>query len=169
MRRGHGPQLLKHTINRIRAQLPSAFIRTAVLVAHPGETPSEFNALLELIEWARFDHLGAFRYSNEEGTASFAMPNPVSKRDAYNRFRKVMALQRRISRAKNSALCGNIVEVLVEESADEMGYVQKGRHEGQAPEVDGVTYLVSSNARPGELIQARIIQTGDFDIVAEQI
>jgi ribosomal protein S12 methylthiotransferase len=169
MRRGHGPAVLRRLIDKIRARIPSAFIRTTILVGHPGETRSAFDALLEFMAWARFDHLGAFRYSNEEGTASSGMANPVSKRDAYNRFRKAMALERRISRAKKRELIGRTVSVLVEGSADEMGFVQQGRHAGQAPEVDGITYLVSSRARPGELIEARVVQTGDFDIVAEQI
>lgn len=169
MRRGHGPAALKQLIRRVRTAMPDAFIRTAVLVGHPGETRSDFEALLRFVEWARFDYLGAFRYSNEEGTASFDMSDHVSKRDSYNRFRKIMATQRRVSRERNRRLLGTTLEVLVEEAADDMGYVQKGRHAGQAPEVDGATYLVSSRARPGDFISARVVQVGDFDLVAEQI
>jgi ribosomal protein S12 methylthiotransferase len=169
MRRGHGPAALKQLISQIRSRIPSASIRTTVLVGHPGETRPAFDTLLAFMAWAGFDHLGAFRYSDEEGTASFGTANPVSKRDAYNRFRKVMALQRRISRAKNRERIGRTVSVLVEGGADEMGFVQQGRHAGQAPDVDGRTYLVSSRARPGDLIEARVVRAGDFDIVAEQI
>ncbi len=169
MRRGHDARALRRLIRRIRERIPAAFFRTAVLVGHPGETPAEFDDLMAFIEWARFDHLGAFRYSHEEGTASAGLPDRVTRMNSYNRYRKVMALQRRISREKNRALMGRSLEVLVEETADDAGYVLKGRHAGQAPEVDGVTYLVISAAAPGELISARVVQTGDFDVVAEQI
>jgi ribosomal protein S12 methylthiotransferase len=169
MRRGHGKRELRQLIGRIRSRIPEAFLRTAVLVGHPGESQREFEELLDLIEWACFDHLGAFRYSAEEETASYDMKGAVPARDAYNRLRRVMALQRRVGRAKRRALEGRELEVLVEDIADEQGYLLVGRHAGQAPEVDGATYLVSSTAKPRDLIQARVVKTGDYDVVAEQI
>ncbi len=167
MRRGHGRRDLERLIKRVREAVPAAFLRTAVLVGHPAETADDFAALVGFLEWARFDHLGAFRYSNEEGTASFDMEPKTAPRDSYNRLRKVMALSRRISRENNRARKGQLLEVLVEDPADEQGYVLSGRHLGQAPEVDGATYIVSSEARIGEIIRARVIKTGDFDLVVE--
>ncbi len=169
MRRGHGKGALKDVISRIREQLPHAFLRTTVLVGHPGETADDVNELLELMEWARFDHLGVFRYSDEAGTASHGAEDPVSARDSYNRFRKVMAVQRKVSIARQRTLMGQTLEVLVEDAADDEGYVLSGRHAGQAPEIDGVTYLVSTAAAPGEIIRARVVETGDYDIVAKRI
>jgi ribosomal protein S12 methylthiotransferase len=169
MRRGHGPSTLRRVVERIKDILPEAVLRTTVLVGHPGETDRDFERLMAFIEWARFDHLGAFRYSDEEGTASFGATDAVSARLSYNRYRKIMAKGRQISRKKNRALKGATLEVLVEGDADEMGYVLSGRHAGQAPEIDGVTYLVSSTARPGDLVRARVVKTGDFDLVAEVI
>ena len=169
MRRGHGPRTLKRLITRIREILPEAFIRTTVLVGHPGETDEDFAALLDFLEWARFDHLGAFRYSDEEGTRSYGATDPVSARQSYNRFRKVMARGRRIRKEKIRGLGGKTIEVLVEDRADEMGYVLSGRHAGQAPEIDGITYLVSTVANPGDLVSARVVKTGDFDLVAEAV
>jgi ribosomal protein S12 methylthiotransferase len=169
MRRGHGPARLEGLIERIRRIVPGAFLRTAVLVGHPGESDADFAALLDFLERARFDHLGAFRYSDEEGTAAHGTGPAVSRRDSYGRWRKVMALGRRESRRRNRALKGTALEVLVEGFADQEGYVLVGRHPGQAPEVDGVTYVASSEARPGEIVRVRVTRGGDFDLVAEPI
>ncbi len=167
MRRGHGRRSLEQLVERIRKHVPGAFLRTAVLVGHPAETAEDFNELNDFLEWAQFDHLGAFRYSSEEGTASFSMEPQTAPRDSYNRLRKVMALARRISRKKIGARKNQLLDVLIEGAADEQGYVLSGRHMGQAPEVDGATYVVSSNARIGEIVRARVIKTGDFDLVVE--
>jgi ribosomal protein S12 methylthiotransferase len=169
MRRGHGPERLTRLIERARDIIPDVFLRTSVLVGHPGESEAQFDELMAFLTWARFDHLGAFRYSDEEGTRSFGGRPAVSARDSYDRFRKVMALGRRISRERNQRLKGAVVEVLVEGPADQQGYVLVGRHRGQAPEVDGATYLVSCQARVGEIIRARIIKTGAHDLVAEPV
>jgi ribosomal protein S12 methylthiotransferase len=169
MRRGHGVKQLKNLIARIRRIIPHAFLRTAVLVGHPGETEDDFSKLLEFIAWARFDHLGVFRYSDEEGTRSYKSTPIVSGRDSYNRQRKVMALQRTISKVDNRLRKGALVEVMVEAAADDQGYVLKGRHHGQAPDIDGVTYLVSSNAKRGEVIKARVIKSDAYDLVVEPV
>jgi ribosomal protein S12 methylthiotransferase len=169
MRRGHGQTHLARLVTRIRKTIPEAFLRTAVLVGHPGETEGDFEALLSFMTWARFDHMGAFRYSPEEGTAAFALGETVSKKTSYNRFRKLMALQRRIGRTEKKRLIGKQLPILIEDFADDTGYVRVGRHLGQAPEVDGVTYVVSSDA-PLKSIQAcRITEVGDFDLVATPI
>ncbi len=166
MRRGHGIDLLKQRIKRIRRFVPDAFLRTAVLVGHPGETAADFEALCRFIEWAGFDHLGAFRYSPEEGTVSLSYSDTVSKKDSYNRFRKLMSLQRRIARTKKQHLIGKKLPVLIEDTADDAGYVRMGRHIGQAPEVDGLTYVVSTDAPPKTVIDCLVTEVGDFDIIA---
>lgn len=167
MRRGHGPSTLKRLIEKTRKILPDAFLRTAVLVGHPGETKEDFETLCEFISWARFDHLGAFRYSEEEGTAAFQMTPKVNKQDSYNRYRKLLSIQRRISKRNLALRVGHPLEVLVEGAADENSYVLEGRHRGQAPEIDGRTYIVSSESRAGDIIRARIIKTEQHDIVVE--
>ncbi len=169
MRRGHGPRTLTSLIERARRIVPGIFLRTTVLVGHPGETAGDFEELLDFVKWAGFDHLGVFRYSDEEGTPSFKKGPVVSRRDSYNRFRKVMKVQRVIARENSLRMIGKIVRVLVEDSADEIGYVLEGRHQGQAPEVDGKTYLVSSDARVGDMVDARVVSHRDHDLVAEPI
>lgn len=169
MRRGHGVGALESLVERARRKVPGVFLRTTVLVGHPGETVEDVDRLLGFMERARFDHLGVFRYSDEEGTSSFGREPVPSRRDSYNRRRKVMAAQRRIARQKNRSLVGREVEVLVEGVADDAGYVLLGRHAGQAPEVDGVTYLVSSDAGMGEIVRARVIDFKDHDLVAQPV
>lgn len=167
MRRGHGKKTLEALVTRARERIPNVYLRTAVLVGHPGETAEDFEQLLEFLAWARFDHLGAFRYSDEEGTPSFGTGPTVGKRDSYNRLRKVLALGRKISMEKGRRLRGKTVEVLIEDAADEDGFVLKGRHRGQAPEVDGCTYVVSTSARLGEMVSCRVTESDAFDLVAE--
>jgi ribosomal protein S12 methylthiotransferase len=169
MRRGHTVQALRRLVERARRAIPGVFLRTAVLVGHPGETERDFAELIDFIRFARFQHLGAFRYSDEPGTAAHGTGPAVRPRDSYNRSRKLMAVQRRISRGLNRGLVGTHVRVLIEGPADDKGYVLSGRHAGQAPEVDGVTYLISSAAGVGEMIDARIVRASDFDLVAEPI
>lgn len=169
MKRGHTTERVGELIVRARELVPDAFLRTTVLVGHPGETDRDFQQLLEFIEWAKFNHLGVFRYSDEEGTAARASKDKVSALVSYNRFRKVVALQRRIARDRNKELIGTKVAVLAEGYDDERGYVLRGRHAGQAPLVDGVTFLVSCGAEPGEMVNARVVDAGDYDLVAEPL
>ena len=169
MRRGHGPEGLRRLVARIRRILPGGFLRTAVLVGHPGETEQDFAELIDFLKWARFDHLGAFRYSDEEGTPSFQTGPRVAPGTSYNRLRKVMALGKKISREANRALKNTTLQVLVESIADEQGYVLTGRHQGQAPEVDGVTYVVSSDARPGDIVEGRVVKLDAYDLVVEPL
>jgi ribosomal protein S12 methylthiotransferase len=169
MRRGHGPGALRKLVARARRIVPGVFLRTAVLVGHPGETDAEFEELLAFVRAAGFHHLGAFRYSAEAGTASSRSGVKVPKRASYDRWRRVMGAQRTIARRLNRAMIGAEIEVLVEGADDDRGYVLRGRHRGQAPEVDGVTYLVSCEAKVGEIVKARVVEASDHDLVAEPI
>ncbi|MBN1655760.1 MAG: 30S ribosomal protein S12 methylthiotransferase RimO [Deltaproteobacteria bacterium] len=169
MRRGHHASSLRRLMERIRKQSPQIFLRTTVLVGYPTESESDFKALLDFLAEIEFDHIGAFRYSREEGTRSYAREPRVPPAVSYSRLRKIMALGRRISKRRNKMLNGKTVDVLVEGAADDDGFVLFGRHQGQAPEVDGVTYIVSSSAQFGDTIRARVIKSDAFDLVVEPI
>ena len=169
MRRGHGPQRLNEMIEMIREILPNHFLRTTVLVGHPGEREEDFQELLDFVRFAAFDYLGAFRYSDEEGTPSFEMGPKVSRADSYNRFRKVMSIQNKISRQKKKTLIGEKLRVIIEDKADSEGFVLVGRHMGQAPQIDGNTYVVSHRAQIGEIITARVIKIKDCDLICDQV
>jgi ribosomal protein S12 methylthiotransferase len=119
------------------------------------------------VRWAEFDRVAAFRYSDEDGVASQAMDAKVPEKIAAARYRKLMALQRPISHAKNLALVGRTLDVIVEGTSDEHEYVMMGRHAGQAPEIDGQVYLSGGEAMPGTFRKVEITQASDYDLVGE--
>ncbi len=137
MRRGSdGAQFLK-MIAKIRAAIPDVTLRTTMIVGFPGETDHDFGSLCDFVEQGEFDHLGVFTYSNEESSAAFDLPGAVPKGVAERRRRKILSLQRRISRRKLRSRAGQRVPVLVEGRAEETDLLFTGRLESQAPEIYG--------------------------------
>ncbi|HEY4016271.1 MAG TPA: 30S ribosomal protein S12 methylthiotransferase RimO [Polyangiaceae bacterium] len=167
MRRGHGQGRQRRVVERLRTAVPGLTFRTAFIVGHPGETQAEFDELCAFVEWARFEHAVVFRYSDEDTCAAHALPDKVPALVAANRARKLMAMQRRIAREKNQALVGRELDVLVEGPSEEHELVMKGRHAGQAPEIDGGVYLSEGEAHAGQMRRVRIVQASDFDLVGE--
>jgi ribosomal protein S12 methylthiotransferase len=167
MRRGHGKDRQKRVVERLRKAVPGLTFRTAFIVGHPGETQAEYDELVEFVQWARFEHAVVFRYSDEETCAAHEMPDKVRALTSANRARKLMGIQRKIARDKNKALIGRELEVLVEGPSEEHELVMKGRHAGQAPEIDGSVYLSEGESFAGEMRRVRIAQASDFDLVGE--
>jgi len=167
MRRGHGQDRQRRVVERLRACVPNLTFRTAFIVGHPGETQADFDELVSFVEWARFEHAVVFRYSDEETCGAHAMADKVPPLVAANRARKLLAIQRRIAREKNRALIGRELEVLVEGPSEEHDLVMKGRHAGQAPDIDGSVYLSEGEARAGEIRRVRVTQASDFDLVGD--
>ncbi|HTQ02681.1 MAG TPA: 30S ribosomal protein S12 methylthiotransferase RimO [Polyangiaceae bacterium] len=167
MRRGHGGKRLYELVERLRKRIPGLTFRTAFIVGHPGETDAEFEELLAFVRFAEFERVGVFRYSDEESARSFALEGKVPKGVAGARARRLMSLQRGISRRKNRALVGTELEVLVEGPSEESELVMAGRHAGQAPEIDGSVYLSGGPVQPGDLCRARVTSASDYDLVAE--
>jgi ribosomal protein S12 methylthiotransferase len=154
-------------IEKLRGQIPDLRLRTTMMVGFPGETEKDFEYLMEFVEQVRFDHLGVFKFSPEEGTAAARMPNPVPGRTKENRRRKLMALQRRISRSINRSFVGRIEPVLIEGPHPETELLLVGRTRGQAPEIDGVVYINQGAAAPGDIRPVRITEAHDYDLVGE--
>ncbi|MGD0676828.1 MAG: 30S ribosomal protein S12 methylthiotransferase RimO [Polyangiaceae bacterium] len=167
MRRGHGQDRQRQVVERLRGRIPHLTFRTAFIVGHPGETARDFDELCAFVEWARFEHAVVFRYSDEETCAAHAMGDKVPPLVSANRARKLLALQRRIARQKNRDLIGREVDVLVEGPSEEHDLVMKGRHAGQAPEIDGNVYLSEGESRAGEMRRVRIVQASDWDLVGD--
>jgi ribosomal protein S12 methylthiotransferase len=167
MRRGHGGERLRRLVERLRRDVADLTFRTAFIVGHPGETDEEFRELLDFVEWAEFERVAAFRYSDEDGSPSKALDDKVPAKVAAARYRKLMALQRPIAHRKNQALVGRTMEVLVEGASDEHEYVLMGRHAGQAPEIDGQVYLSGGEATPGTRRRVQVTQASDYDLVGE--
>jgi ribosomal protein S12 methylthiotransferase len=169
MKRGHGKDRQRRVVARMREAIPNLTFRTAFIVGHPGETDAEFDELCEFVKWARFEHVGVFRYSDEESCGSFGLEGKVKPLVASNRYRKLMALQRKIAREKNRQWIGKELEVLVEGPSEEHELVMMGRHAGQAPEIDGQVYLSGGEVRAGEIRRVEVSQASDYDLVGEVV
>ncbi|MBI4874823.1 MAG: 30S ribosomal protein S12 methylthiotransferase RimO [Acidobacteria bacterium] len=168
MRRGGSGDIFLKLVERIRRTIPGVAIRTSLIVGFPGETEADFEELRQFVAAAGFDHLGVFGYSDEDTSASFALDGKVAARDIYNRKRRLLALQRKISRARNRALKGRELPVLVEGRSKDSDLVWQARLATQAPEIDGVCYVSDpgeSEPRPGEFRRMRIEKTHDYDLV----
>ena len=167
MRRGHGGKRLYELVERLRKRVERLTFRTAFIVGHPGETDTEFEELLAFVRFAEFDRVGVFRYSDEPSARSFALEDKVPRGVATRRAQRLMSIQRRISKKKNRELVGRELDVLVEGTSEESELAMVGRHAGQAPEIDGVTYLSGGPVLPGEMVRARVTRATDYDLVAD--
>ncbi len=167
MRRGHGGERLYRVVDKVREALPDLVFRTTFIVGHPGETDADFDELARFVEWAEFDHVGVFLYSHEEGTHAGTMDDAPDAKVGRARHRRLMAIQRPISRKRLKSRIGTEIEVLVDGVSDESEFLLEGRFWGQAPEVDGKVYLANGTARPGELRKALVTSAADYDLVAD--
>lgn len=166
MRRGHSSRVSRELLERLRARIDGVVLRSTFIVGHPGETQAEFDELCQFVTEAKLDHAGAFPYSIESGTVSAMLPGRVDPELAVERQAQLMELQRQVSRAKNEARVGQELTFLVEGVSSESEYLLEGRWYGQAPSVDGVTYLANGVAPAGSLVRARVTQASDYDLAA---
>jgi ribosomal protein S12 methylthiotransferase len=168
MKRGASGDIFLKLIERIRRTIPGVAIRTSFIVGFPGETAEDFEELCQFVQAARFDNLGVFTYSDEDTSASYALDGKVDGRTIQNRKRRLMAIQRKISRARNRGLVGSEVPVLVGGLSTETDLLWESRMPTQAPEIDGVTLIndfEGSEPRPGEIRRLRITEAHDYDVV----
>ena len=169
MRRGRDSRFLQELLAKLRQRIVGVTLRTSLIVGLPGETEADFALLEHFVREQRFEHLGCFQYSDEEGTAAFEMGGKIPKRTIERRWRQIMALQRRINREQNAAMIGRRLEVLVEGASDESEHLLVGRHQGQAPEVDGQVYLNDGFAYPGDLVTVEVTEAHEYDLVGKII
>ena len=170
MRRPERRATIRERVRWLREAIPDLVLRTTVIVGFPGETEEDFEALLELLEEIRFDRVGAFAYSREEGTPAAKMPGQVPEAVKRERLERVYDLQRSISLERNEALVGRELVVLVDRAETEDGQDAVGRTAGQALEVDGVVYLKNAaDVRPGSFVRGRILEAQEYDLVGEVV
>jgi ribosomal protein S12 methylthiotransferase len=154
-------------IGRIRERVPGVAVRTSFIVGFPGETRRQFDELLGKVRELRFDHLGAFGYSREEGTRAASMPGQLSGRTKARRMGELMRAQQEIVLDRNRAMKGTEFEVVVEEPAPGRPDRWIARSRTQAPDVDGVTFVSGKNLRPGRFVRATVIGSNGYDLIAE--
>jgi len=169
MKRGRDSKFLKELLTKLRARVPGLVMRTSMIVGLPGETEEDFEMLKEFVKEQRFERLGVFQYSDEEGTAAYDYENKVPQKLIERRWREVMAIQKRINREQNKKLVGRRIEVLVEGTPPESNDLLVGRHEGQAPEIDGQVYINDGLAYPGEFVTVEVTEAHDYDLVGKVV
>ena len=155
-------------IARLRDRLPALSLRTTFILGFPGETEAQFETLLRLVEEIRFDHLGAFAYSREEGTAAAMMPDQVPEDVVQRRVERLMLAQQAIAFAANEARVGTTTQVLLDDASGEPN-VWLGRTSGQAPDVDSLTFVGGEGLETGDLVEAEIVGWEDYDLIAEAL
>ncbi len=170
MKRGGSADRFLQILAKARRIVPGLILRTSFIVGFPGETEADFEELCGFVQAAKFDWLGVFSYSDEEGAKAFDLGEKVSKRTIEARRRKLMRLQNRISRKAKAAWIGREIEILVEGPSEETELLWQGRSLEQAPEIDGVVLINDFGPHealvPGTFYRAEITESHDYDVVA---
>jgi ribosomal protein S12 methylthiotransferase len=143
--------------------MPRIALRTSFIIGYPGETEAEFQTLLDFVAEVRFDRVGGFLYSPEEGTPAAALRQPVPEEIKEERLDRLMGLQQQISFEVNQAQIGRQLDVLIEGQGDDLSI---GRSYRDAPEIDGLV-LIPGQLSPGEMIPTRITGAMEYDLVGE--
>jgi len=167
MNRHGDSEVVKNAVKRLREQVPGITLRTTLMVGFPGESEEDFEALCNYIEEARFDRLGVFTFSPEEGTAAYAMDNQIDEQTKQDRMDKAMDLQYEIHAALNEEKVGKTLRVLCE-GFDPVSESFYGRSEADAPEIDGKIYFSAARkVEAGEFVNVTILETLDYDLIGE--
>ncbi|QUW03991.1 30S ribosomal protein S12 methylthiotransferase RimO [Chloracidobacterium validum] len=170
MRRPGSREFMEKLIARIRERVPGVALRTTFIVGYPGETQADFDVLLDFCASQSFDWVGAFVYSDEEGTPAFDLPDKVPARTAEARRAKLMRLQARISKQRLKRFKRQVVDVLFEGPSEDSDLIWQGRLATQAPGIDGRVLITDAPAdmpspQPGDLVQVEITATHTYDLV----
>jgi len=165
MKRGRDSAWVRRLVRKLRDRVPDLTFRTSFIVGFPGETEAQFAELCDFIDEMRFERVGVFQFSREEGTASYDLDGQLPQRVKAQRQKKLLGIQRKISKQHQQNLVGKTLDVLVEGVSDETDLLLEGRWMGQAPEIDGKVYVNRGQARAGEIVRVEIEQAGDYDLV----
>lgn len=167
MNRKSNEESIKELIKKIRKEIPNVIIRTSLIVGFPGETQEDFEKLCEFVKTAKFDRMGAFTYSKEDGTPAERLPNQIHGNTKKARYNKIMKIQKEISDQKGKEKIGKTYEVLVENKSFDGKYLV-GRTYMDVPDEDGVVYIESSDTSLiGKFIKVKITDYSDYDLIGE--
>lgn len=171
MRRPETGEQIRDLISKLRANLPELSLRTTLMVGFPGESDLDFQNLLKFVETSEFDHMGAFTYFREKDTPSYDLDNQVPDEIKQARLDELMHLQSVIQQKKLSKKVGETLDVMIDGLAEKTksGLLYRARHAGQAPEIDGLTYVLSKTPiMIGEIYSTKITKVlGHYDLLAE--
>ena len=170
MKRGASADIFLKTLHKVRAAVPGIALRTSFIVGFPGESLRDFEVLEEFITEAKFDWLGVFNYSHEEGSAAYSLDAQIPHRTIESRRRRLMKLQQSISRRAKKNWVGRELTLLAEGPSAETPLLWEGRTEFHAPEIDGKVFINDFGPldalEPGRFYRAQITESHDYDLVA---
>ena len=165
MRRGLGQDGIRDRISRLREAIPEIALRTTLIVGYPGETEEHFNTLRDFVEEIRFDRLGIFTYSEEDGTLAADLDDNVPRQVKDDRKNQLLEIQHGISLDKNESFIGKTLKVLVDESGED---VSVGRTEFDSPEIDTIVHI-KGKAETGAFISAKIEDVNEYELIGSEI
>ncbi len=160
---------LRNIITQVRNRVENMVIRTTVMVGYPGETEEDFLELYQFIKDIKFDHLGCFKFSKEEGTVAGRLPNQVDEEIKDERYHRLMSLQKIISNEKMQKYKNQTLDVLIQGVSQESEWLWEGRAAFQAPEVDGLIYINEGEPKPHTIQKVLVTDTFDYDLVGKII
>jgi ribosomal protein S12 methylthiotransferase len=170
MKRGGSGDIFLKTLEKVRATIPGVVLRTSFIVGFPGESLRDFELLEEFIAAAKFDWLGVFSYSDEEGSGAFSLDAKIPKRTIEARKRRLMKLQQSISKRAKQQWVGRKLVLLAEGESEETPLLWEGRTQFHAPEIDGKLYINDfgnlETIEPGRFYKAEITEAHEYDVVA---
>lgn len=165
MKRGLNQEGIRNRISRLRSAVPNIAIRTTLIVGYPGETETHFNELYNFVEEMQFDRLGAFTYSEEEGTSAQVLEDNVLREVKNERKNKIVELQHGISLEKNEAFVGKTMKVLVDQCENDIGV---GRTEFDSPEIDNIVQI-NGKVKKGEFVNVKIEKVNEFELIGKPL
>ena len=169
MNRKSDGESIRKVVAKIRKEIPNVIIRTTVMVGFPGETNEDFDELYEFIKKAKFDRLGAFSYSKEDGTPAARIKEQIHPMTKKSRYNKIMALQQKVYEEISQKYIGRELEVLLEErSFDGKYYIARSYMD--VPDIDGVIFVNCNEENlEGQFVKVKVLKTQDYDLIAEKI
>ena len=170
MNRKTSKENIENLITKIRKNIPNVTLRTSLIVGFPGETEKDFQELYDFVNKTKFDKLGVFKYSKEEGTPASTMKNQIHHMTKKSRYNKIMSLQQIISNEKIKDKIGENIEVLVERKSFDNKYFI-GRTKNDVPDIDGIVYIKTNDKKLelNKFVKCNIIDVKDYDLIAEVI
>ncbi|MCS5644620.1 MAG: radical SAM protein, partial [Candidatus Marinimicrobia bacterium] len=163
MRRGLGQDGIRDRISRLREAIPEIALRTTLIVGYPGETEEHFNTLRDFVEEIRFDRLGIFTYSEEDGTLAADLDDSVPRQVKDDRKNQLLEIQHGISLDKNESFIGKTLKVLVDESGED---VSVGRTEYDSPEIDNIVHIKGKTVK-GTFIDVMIESANEYELLGK--
>ncbi len=171
MKRGGSADIFLRSIEKIRKTIPEVTVRTSFIVGFPGETKDEFEELCDFVRAAEFDWMGAFGYSDQEGAGAYGLGQKVTPAEIERRRKKLMQIQRGISKRRKKSLVGKEFDLLLEGVSQESELLLEGRTAMHAPEIDGKVFIndvpEGMNPQQGNFYRCRVTEAHDYDLVAE--